>query len=60
MNRTNIPPKKIKKRMYENHTWKFSKAVIAQIVRVCSNNIIPIARGWAIVVKINLRVIEIK
>ena len=46
MNRTNIPPKKIKNKMYENQNDKLASPVVQQIKIVCNKSPSPIARGW--------------
>lgn len=54
MNKTNIPPKKIKNNVYENQKVFTINPVITQIKNVCINKIIPIAKGCFICIKINL------
>ena len=54
MNNTNIPPTKIKNKIYENQNLLVINPVIQQIVTVWINNIIPILNGWLICIKINL------
>lgn len=45
MNKTNIPPKKIKNKIYENQKDLEISPVIIAIKNVCTNNVKPIARG---------------
>lgn len=56
MNNTNIPPRKIKNKIYENQNLFVIKPLNIEIKIVCSNNIKPIARGWFICIKINLEI----
>lgn len=48
MNRTNIPPKKMRNKVYENQKDLFIKPVIKQIKNVWISNVNPIAKGWII------------
>lgn len=56
MNRTSIPPKKIKNKTYENQNLLAISPVIKQICNVWINSINPIAKGWFIWIKINLEI----
>ena len=48
MNNTNIPPKKIRNRIYENQNDTLIRPVEQQIRIVCSSKLSPIANGWEI------------
>ena len=52
MNKTSIPPKKIKNRMYENQNDRLDSPVVLQIKIVWKRSPRPIASGWDSRVKI--------
>ena len=48
MNRTNMPPKKIKNKIYENQNDRLERPVQQQIRIVWRSRLKPIASGWEI------------
>lgn len=48
MNRTNIAPRKIRKRIYENHMDLVESPAVTQIMTVWRRSAVPMAKGWSI------------
>lgn len=53
MNRINIPPIRIRNKIYENQKFWFKFPVINLIITVFISKIIPADRGWFIIINVN-------